>query len=65
LKEATKLKSRLDNIVIKMKKVTGDISADGQPATARELDKLTSLGTEYGEIVSQLAAIKTDGKSTA
>ncbi len=64
MKEAAKLKSRLDDIVINMKKVTGDISADGQPATARELDKLMSLGTEYGEIVSRLAAVKTNGKST-
>lgn len=65
MKQATKLKSRLDDIVIKMKKVTGDISSDGQPATTHELDKLMLLGTEYGEIVSQLAALKPDGKSTA
>lgn len=64
MKEAEKLKSRLDTIVFKMKKVSANISADGQPATTRELDQLTSLGTEYGEIVSQLAAIQSDKRST-
>jgi len=52
------LQKELKKVIRKMKKVQKNISADGQPVSAHELEALRKLGQRYIEIIKSMGSNK-------
>lgn len=53
-KEHKALQKDLKRIIRRMKKIQKNIASDGQPPSMLEIEELSNLGRQYGDIVQVL-----------